>query len=269
MWQSLFRLILELLARPWTVLEKKRLEKQLAHFQLPQHLGLILDGNRRYARDAGLPRIIDGHRLGAEKLRQVLRWCSEAGVKAVTIWIFSLENFQRNSTEVTELLQLIEQKIRELKDLEDLYRDKIRVRFSGRLKQLPLSLQEAIRLTEEATAAHDHFQLNVAIAYSGREEICDAVCDWLQQEENSRQPAGELAKTLTPSQISEFLYTPDLPPLDLIIRTSGEVRLSGFLLWQSPYAELYFCHRYWPQFRRLDLLRALAEYNKRKRRFGK
>ena len=254
---------------PFEHWEERRLAAQASHWSLPHHVGLILDGNRRFARETGLGSVVEGHARGADKLHEVLRWFYDVGVKVVTVWIFSLENFQRQPEEVQGLLGLIEKRTRELKSHPDVHHYGIKVRYLGRLELLPEGLRQAIREAEEATAHYTGHQLNVAIAYGGRQEIADAVCAYLREHGRNGHTPADLAAEFTAETLDRYLYTAGVPDPDLIIRTSGEVRLSGFLLWQSAYAEYYFCDNYWPAFRQIDLLRALRAYHRRQRRFGR
>ena len=248
---------------------QRRLESEANTWNIPRHIGVILDGNRRYAKASGLDDVIKGHSEGANKLEEVLHWCDELGVEIFSIWIFSLDNFKRAAHEVEGILGLIERKMRELTTIEGLHTNQIKVRAMGQIELLPLSLQEAIRAAEEATQNYEKFILNVAVAYGGREEIIEAFRGHLKAESETGKSVRQIADELTVDKITPYLYTSDLPDPELIIRTSGEVRLSGFLLWQSVYSEYYFCDTYWPSFRKIDFLRALRAYSERKRRFGK
>lgn len=248
---------------------QRRLEGEANTWNIPRHIGVILDGNRRYAKASGLASVIKGHYEGADKLEEVLHWCDELGVEIFSIWIFSLDNFKRAADEVEGILGLIERKMRELVTIEGLHTNQIKVRAMGQIELLPPSLQEAIRNAEESTQHYDKFILNVAVAYGGREEIIEAFRRHLKMEGENGKEVHQIAKELTVDKITPYLYTSNLPDPELIIRTSGEVRLSGFLLWQSVYSEFYFCDTYWPSFRKIDFLRALRAYSQRKRRFGK
>ena len=248
---------------------QRRLESDANTWKIPRHIGVILDGNRRYAKASGLENVIRGHHEGANKLEEVLHWCDELGVEIFSIWIFSLDNFKRAAHEVEGILGLIEGKMRELVTIEGLHANQIKVRAMGQIELLPPSLQEAIREAEEATQHYEKFILNVAVAYGGREEIIEAFRGHLKAESDSGKSVRQIADELTVDKITPYLYTSNLPDPELIIRTSGEVRLSGFLLWQSVYSEFYFCDTYWPSFRKIDFLRALRAYSQRKRRFGK
>lgn len=247
---------------------ERRLLREVQRGVLPRHIGLILDGNRRYARELGLTDFLEGHRLGADKLQQVLDWLEELQIRIITIYVLSTENLARPPEELTRLLELIEAKMRAVAVEPKIHQKGVRVRAVGQLELLPQSLQGAIAEAEAATHAYDNFYLNIAVGYGGRQEIADAVKQLLRDRARHCGSLEEIADEITPEAIGKYLYMYDLPDPDLIIRTSGEVRLSGFLLWQSAYSEFYFCDAYWPAFRKIDLLRAIRSYQHRKRRFG-
>ena len=231
----------------------------------PEHIAIILDGNRRWASERLLNPWV-GHHYGADKIHDLLKWCLDLGVKSITLYAFSTENFQRPPEEVSEIMKIAEEKLYEILKDEQIHRNKVRVKAIGRLGLLPKSVQKMVRRVEEATKDYDEHFLNVALAYGGRAEIVDA----------TREIARKVEKgELTPKGIDEgvfesHLYTAYMPKQDpdLVIRTSGEERLSGFFLWQCAYSELCFLDVYWPDFRRIDLLRAVRTYQRRKRRFG-
>jgi tritrans,polycis-undecaprenyl-diphosphate synthase [geranylgeranyl-diphosphate specific] len=231
----------------------------------PEHIAIILDGNRRWASNKDLGPWF-GHEKGAEKVELLLDWCLKLDVKSMTIYAFSTENFRRTKTEIEEIMRISEEEFRKILTDERIHRDKVRVTFIGRVKLLPESLQQLMMDVEKATQNYnDHF-LTIAFAYGGRAEIVDAAKKIAEEVQN-----GELVPEKVDEQMFEqYLYTSHLPKQDpdLIIRTSGEERLSGFLLWQSAYSELFFLDVYWPDFRLIDLLRAVRTFNKRKRRFG-
>jgi tritrans,polycis-undecaprenyl-diphosphate synthase [geranylgeranyl-diphosphate specific] len=232
---------------------------------MPEHIAIILDGNRRWASEKALNPWI-GHHFGAERIRKLLDWCLELKVKSITLYAFSTENFQRPEPEIKEIMKITEEKLRELLADERIHKNRVRVKVIGRRSLLPSSLQQLINEVEDATKDYDESFLNVALAYGGRAEIVDAAKKIAQKVEN-----GELSPDVITERVFEnHLYTAHLPKQDpdLIIRTSGEERLSGFLLWQSAYSELCFLDVYWPGFRRIDLLRAVRTYQTRKRRFG-
>jgi len=232
---------------------------------VPEHIAIILDGNRRWASEKALNPWF-GHHFGAEKIRNLLDWCLELKVKSITLYAFSTENFQRPKHEVKGIMKIAEEKLREVLTDERIHENKVRVKVIGRLNLLPLSLQRLIREVEDATRNYSEHFLNVALAYGGRAEIVDAAKKIAQKIED-----GELSPDVINEQVFEnHLYTAHLPKQDpdLIIRTSGEERLSGFLIWQCAYSELCFLDVYWPDFRCIDLLRAVRTYQRRKRRFG-
>jgi len=245
---------------------EKWLHHQIKNQSKPEHIAIILDGNRRWARESGLEPWM-GHYFGANKTKDVLKWCLELDVKSITLYAFSTENFQRPRKEVERLMQIFKEKLQEVLESEEIHKYKVKVKVIGRVNLLPPSLQAMIREVEEKTKNYNEHFLNLAIAYGGRAEIVDATKKIVQ-----KVVAGELSPEEIDEKVFEqHLYTAFLPKQDpdLIIRTSGEERLSGFLLYQSAYSELCFLDVYWPEFRRIDLLRAIRTFQKRKRRFGK
>ncbi|NKB88076.1 MAG: di-trans,poly-cis-decaprenylcistransferase [Acidobacteria bacterium] len=264
-----WRALKAIVKRPFYAVYERRLAKRLHEWELPRHIGIIMDGNRRFARDFGRRRVLYGHSRGAEKLREVLRWCQECNIPVVTVWSFSLDNFQRNDAEVDDLLQLFEDRTRELIDSPDVHENGIRVRYIGKTDLLPESLQQAIDEVEHTTRDYDDFHLNIAMAYGGRQEITDAFRQYLVDRNEEGASLADVAEEIDDSCIERYLYTKGQPEPDLILRTSGEIRMSGFLLWQSAYSEYYFCDTYWPAFRRIDLFRALRAYSQRQRRLGR
>ncbi len=249
-------------------LYEHRLVRQVRGCPMPAHIGIILDGNRRYGHQQGLtdPHVIYG--IGANKLNEVLDWCGELGIPAVTLWVLSTENFDRPVDQVSGILAAIEAKLRSLARESQIHRQRVRVRAIGKLEQLPSSMIAAIRMAQEATTAYDTMVLTIAVAYGGREEIVDAVRAVLCEELRRGATLASAIEQITSTTISRHLYMPEALHPDLIIRTGGEVRLSGFLLWQSAYSEFYFCDVYWPAFRKIDFLRAIRSYQQRRRRFG-
>ncbi|MCX8021337.1 MAG: polyprenyl diphosphate synthase [Syntrophorhabdaceae bacterium] len=234
---------------------------------IPTHIGLILDGNRRYAIEKGFNNVTMGHKVGAQKLDEVLNWCSELGVKIVTIWVLSTENIHREKKELEALLKVIEEKIGELTQSSVIKKNGFRIKAIGNIDILPQSLKETIKKAEEATESHKNHVLNIAVGYGGREEIVEAVKKAIMSKKT--ESISVLAESITTEDIASHLYTNGIPDPDLIIRTSGEIRLSGFLLWQSAYSEFYFCDALWPAFRKIDFLRAIRSYQHRVRRFGR
>jgi tritrans,polycis-undecaprenyl-diphosphate synthase [geranylgeranyl-diphosphate specific] len=239
--------------------------RQVKNGSKPEHIAIILDGNRRWASEKILNPWL-GHEKGAEKVEQLLDWCLRLNVQSVTLYAFSTENFRRSRDEVEEIMRIAQEQFQKLLTDERIRRDKVRVKVIGRVNLLPQSLQKLIEDVEKATEDHSEHFLNFAFAYGGRAEIVDA----------ARKIAEEVHEgRLDPSKVNEqtfeqYLYTSHMPNQDpdLIIRTSGEERLSGFLLWQSAYSELFFLDVYWPDFRLIDLLRSVRTFQKRKRRYG-
>lgn len=250
-------------------LYERRLLRQVRKGSMPSHIGIILDGNRRYGKQRRLtdPRKI--YDLGAQKLDDVLDWCGELGISAVTLWVCSTENLSRAPDQVTGILASLEAKLKDLAKDPETHRRGIRVRAAGKLVLLPKSVVATIRAAEEATATYDSMILTIAVAYGGREEIANAVRSLLRDRVEQGTALTEIIDQITPETIGRHLYTPDLPDPDLIIRTSGEIRLSGFMLWQSAYSEFYFSDVYWPAFRKIDFLRAVRSFQQRQRRHGR
>ncbi|WP_455285521.1 polyprenyl diphosphate synthase [[Eubacterium] cellulosolvens] len=233
---------------------EKWLDGQVRKRPIPEHLGVILDGNRRWA-IARSGTEYDGHRYGAKTGQRFLEWCLDLSIKTITLYVFSMENFNRPKHEVETILNIIEEEATKLLKDQRLHQNQVRVKALGRVDLLPKSLREVLREVEDATESYDRYYLNIALAYGGRTEIVDA----------ARKIADDVREgSVRPEEIDEqffmkYLYTAHLPnPYpDLVIRTSGEERLSGFLLWQSAYSEFCFLDVYWPEFRRIDLLRAV------------
>lgn len=249
-------------------LYERRLMRQVERGPLPRHIGIILDGNRRHGRARGIVAPHDIYSAGADKLDQTLAWCSDLGILVVTLWVFSTENFQRPSAEISGIFSAITAKLTALADDPEIHRRRVRVRAIGRLSALPDDMIEAIAKAERATAAYDGMELNIAVAYGGRQEITDAVKLLLADMAADGVTLSDAVAAVTPDAIAARLYTAGLPDPDLIIRTSGEIRLSGFLLWQSAHSEFYFTDVLWPAFRHIDFLRAIRAFQERGRRFG-
>jgi short-chain Z-isoprenyl diphosphate synthase len=236
---------------------------------MPRHIGIILDGNRRSAQAKGISEAHLIYKAGADKLDDVLDWCGELGIPAVTLWVFSTENLSRPASEVSGILSAIQDKLRKLVDDPEIHRQRVRVRAVGKLDILPEPVVGAIRAAEQATEGYNSMTLTIAVAYGGRQEIVDAFRALLQAKSHEGIKLENVIEQITPEAISGHLYTAGLPDPDLIIRTSGEIRLSGFLLWQSAYSEFYFTDVNWPDFRKIDFLRAIRSYQQRLRRFGR
>ena len=224
---------------------------------IPAHVGIIMDGNGRWARRRGLPRLA-GHRAGVENLRLVLRSAVELSVPIVTLYAFSTENWKRPEEEVRGLLRLLADALE--KEVDELHRNSVQLRHIGDLSPLPNSLKQQIRSAIELTRHNDRLIANIAFNYGGRQEITRAVRDIVRE--------GMPAESITEDVIDAHLYTAQLPDVDLIIRTSGEYRLSNFLLWQAAYAELYISSVYWPDFDKDEFYKALRAFNERDRRYG-
>lgn len=244
-------------------LYERRLLRSLAAAPRPRHVGVILDGNRRWARSVGLDPAT-GHRRGADKISEFLTWCADAGVEVVTLWLLSTDNLDRPAAELHPLLRIIEKTVRELAAPGRPWR----VHPVGAPDLLPDETRVVLKAAAEATRERTGLLVNVAVGYGGRQEIADAVRSMLQARAVAGASLAEVAAALDVEHITEHLYTRGQPDPDLVIRTSGEQRLSGFLLWQSAHSEFYFCEAFWPDFRRVDFLRALRSYAQRQRRYG-
>ncbi len=233
---------------------------------IPEHIGVILDGNRRWAKSRGLDPW-KGHEQGAKKMEDFLDWCGEIDeIRSISLYAFSTENFKRSEREVSEIFRLLKEHLNSLLRDERVVKNEIRVKMLGRIEMLPEEFQDLIRQVEEKTSEHKKKYLNFAIAYGGRTEIVDAVRTLAENVKDHKLSLQEIDESV----IESYLYTAHLPKCspDLIIRTSGEVRLSNFLTWQGAYSELCFVDVYWPDFRKLDLLRAIRMFQHRQRRFG-
>ena len=239
-----------------------RLVRRLPHSRLPKHVGVMLDGNRRWAKAVGADTAA-GHRAGAANISPFLGWCEELDIEVVTLWLLSTDNLNRPQAELAPLLQIIEEVVTELAGAH-----RWRINPVGALDLLPDTTARTLKEAAAATAEVDGVLVNIAVGYGGRREIADAVRSLLQHHAAEGTSLGELANILDVDHIAEHLYTKGQPDPDLVIRTSGEQRLGGFLLWQSAHSEFYFCEAYWPDFRRVDFLRALRAYAIRNRRFG-
>jgi len=241
-----------------------RLSRALDDTIRPRHVGVILDGNRRWARAAGSEDVATGHQRGADKISELLAWCTESGVEVVTLWLLSTDNLTRPSGELGELLRIIEHTVQELAAPQNPWR----VHPVGSLDLLPDTTVRVLKEADDATRDKSGLVVNVAVGYGGRHEITDAVRGLLHEHAEKGTSLEDVASLLDVDHIAEHLYTRGQPDPDLVIRTSGEQRLSGFLLWQSAHSEFYFCDALWPDFRRVDFLRALRSYAQRQRRFG-
>ena len=243
---------------------ERRLLGQVRAGTVPHHVAIIMDGNRRFARELGLGNPAQGHEKGRDKLEEVLQWCLDIGVRILTVYAFSTENVSRPNEEIRELMRLFAENFRKVGDDERVHKHKIKVQVFGDRGSLPKEVRDAIEYAESRTKEYDAYRFNLAVAYGGRQEIIDAIRDVVREAQSG---------AITPEQIDEKyfsrrLYTADLPDPDLVLRTSGEERISNFLLWQLAYSELYFVDVYWPGFRKIDFLRAIRSYQQRRRRYG-
>jgi short-chain Z-isoprenyl diphosphate synthase len=265
---GLRRRLVSLVAAPVYAFYTRRLRARVTAQPLPRHVAVILDGNRRWASQAGLRDPGAGHRHGADKLDELIFWCERLGVSELTVWALSSENFFRASGEVAALVEVLVQK---LAALAELGRDgqRFRVRVFGRIESLPTVLAAAARQVEAETAGGEGLCLNIALGYSGRDELVDATRGLVRSLVVSGVPREEMVARIDADAIARHLYTAEHSDPDLIIRTSGEMRLSGFLPWQSSQSEFYFTDVYWPAFRELDFLRAIRTFQARERRFGR
>lgn len=243
---------------------EKILWRQIKGGPKPHHIGVILDGNRRYAKNRGF-KATDGHNFGARKVEELLRWCWRLDIKIVTLYAFSTENFNRSEEEVETLMKLLKKKLQDFQQEPLIKKNRVKINVIGRLEYLPDDVNEEIEKVKELTKDYDSFHLNIAVSYGGRAEIVDAVKKIVVKYENKELTVEDITEDV----IAQNLYTEGMPDPDLIIRTSGEERLSGFLLWQSAYSELYFTEIYWPAFRLIDFWRTIRIYQQRERRFGK
>lgn len=240
----------------------RRVGSQIDHDRIPRHVGIVLDGNRRWASEQGTASD-HGHRAGAAKIEEFVDWCDEVGVEVVTLWLLSTDNLARPAAELEPLLQIITDTVSELAAT-----GRWRVHPVGALELLPDQTARALKAADVATRDVGGITVNVAVGYGGRRELVDAVRALLVEQAQLGTSLDELAQVLDAEDIAQHLYTKGQPDPDLLIRTSGEQRLSGFMLWQSANSEFYFCEAYWPDFRKVDFLRALRAYSQRARRFG-
>jgi short-chain Z-isoprenyl diphosphate synthase len=249
-------------------LYERGLAREVGASELPRHVGVILDGNRRYAAARGLADATSGHEAGAANIDRFLDWCVDLGIPYVTLWLLSTDNLARGDDELDGLLRIIGDTVERIGSGRGA-RDGVRITTVGALDLLPDEVRLRLKRAEEATAHHDRMRVQVAVGYGGRQEITDALRSLLRDRAAQGHSIEDVVASLSPEDIGDHLYTTGLPDPDLIIRTSGELRLSGFLMWQSAHAEYHFCDAYWPEFRRIDFLRALRDYQRRIRRYGR
>lgn len=242
---------------------ENRLLTEVRKLPIPKHIAVIMDGNRRYAKEMELV-LQEGHLKGKDKLEQVLDWCLLLGIRVLTIYAFSTENIRRNRKEVTSLMNMFEENFRRVGDDERVHKHRIRIRAIGQIDSLPERVQKAIAYAEERTKDYSEYTYNIAVAYGGRQELVSAIKKIADSVCNGTTRLEDIDESL----VSRYLYTDGLPDPDLVLRTSGEERISNFLLWQAAYSELYFSDVYWPTFSFLDFLRAIRSYQLRQRRYG-
>jgi tritrans,polycis-undecaprenyl-diphosphate synthase [geranylgeranyl-diphosphate specific] len=244
-------------------LTERKLLELVKSAPVPHHLAIIMDGNRRYADARGMP-VKEGHAAGRDTLERLLDWCLELGIRVLTVYAFSTENLSRSSEEVEGLMDLFDKALRDIAVDERVHKNQIRVQVIGNRTMLPARIREAIDIAEQATARYSAYRYNVALAYGGRDEILQAIRALAREVRDGRLEPDQIDS----EAVSRRLYTADLPDPDLVFRTSGEERISNFLLWQSAYSELYFSDVMWPGLNRTEFLRAIRAYQQRKRRYG-
>lgn len=252
------------LLKPLYTVYEWYISRNLRSENMPRHVALIMDGNRRYSKIQGDMDPIEGHKRGVNTLEKVLDWCIDLEIEIVTIYAFSIENFKRSPKEVEGLMNLFKYNFESIAQNKRIHKNEVKLKAVGKLELLPDDVRQAISMAEESTSKYTKRQVNIAIGYDGRLEIVDAMKKIADQVKEGKLGPEDIDETV----VNENLYTAGLADPNLIIRTSGEERLSGFLLWQSSYSELYFCDSLWPQLRKVDFLRALRSYQQRERRFG-
>lgn len=243
---------------------ENRVARNLIGADLPHHVGVMLDGNRRWAREQGFSDPNDGHRAGAAHIDELLNWCRESDIRLVTLWVLSTDNLHRPADELEPLLEIITDLVDDLARPSEPWK----LRMVGALEKLPPAMQTRLADAEFRTRDRVGAEVNIAVGYGGRQEITDAVKSLLRERVAQGQTMDEIIDGLDVGAISEHLYTSGQRDPDLVIRTSGEQRIGGFMMWQSVHTEFWFCDAYWPDFRRVDFLRALRDYAARHRRFG-
>jgi len=246
-----------------------QLRSEILSQPVPHHVALIMDGNRRWARQVGLTSPKAGHEFGADKAIELLDWCAALGIGEVTLWALSLENLERSPEEVEAITEIAASTLEALAARDKVRRLAMSLRVIGRRELLPDRLREAVERAEAETRGRPGLAVNLALGYSGRDELVEASRAAVRELVAEGTNPSDLADALTADRLASHLYTRGSPDPDLIIRTSGEVRLSGFLPWQSAFSEYYFCEAYWPAFREIDFLRAIRTYQQRARRFGR
>ena len=247
-------------------IKAKKLMEEIKMNKLPRHIAIIMDGNRRYALKEGYPPY-KGHEVGKDKLEEVMEWCHEIGIKVLTVFAFSTDNFKRPREEVEHLMNMFSNDLKKLANDKRIHENKVRVKVIGKMNLLPENVKKAAEEVMEKTKNYDRYYFNIAIGYGGREEITEAIKKIAKDVKNEEISIEEIDE----KKVASYLYTSSLPfpDPDLILRTSGEERVSNFLLWQLAYSELYFADVYWPALKKTDFLKAILSYQRRKRRYGK
>lgn len=241
------------------------ISRNLEKDKMPKHVAIIMDGNRRYSKLQGNKAAIEGHKRGVDTLENVLEWCIDLGINIVTVYAFSTENFKRSEKEVKDLMKLFVDSFLSISSNKKIHKNEVKIKAVGKLDLFPEEVREAIKDAEKSTEKYNKRLINIAMGYDGRVEIVDAF-----KKIANKVKSGEInPEDIDENMINDNLYTAGLEDPNLVIRTSGEERLSGFLLWQSSYSELYFTDSLWPELRKVDFLRAIRSYTKRQRRFGK
>jgi tritrans,polycis-undecaprenyl-diphosphate synthase [geranylgeranyl-diphosphate specific] len=241
----------------------QKLLEQIKKTPVPNHIAIIMDGNRRFAQSVGFSPTI-GHQFGTEKIKDTLDWCVELGIKSLTLYAFSTENFNRDKNEIEQLMDLCFNELSKAQNDSRIHKNKVRISVIGQIDVLPEHIQKESMALMDQTKFYDNYNLSIAISYGGREEIVNAIQKIAQDVE-----VGKLnLEDINEQKVTSYLYTKDLPDPDLILRTSGEERISNFLLWQMAYSEFYFTDVYWPAFQKRDFLKAVYSYQQRKRRYG-
>ncbi|MEY3407021.1 MAG: hypothetical protein RL038_82 [Actinomycetota bacterium] len=256
------RVVSRVLRVPLVELYEARLNKNLRSLPKPEHVGVILDGNRRWAAEQGGP-ASRGHRVGASRIQNLLEWCEEQDVKVVTLWLLSTENLNRNQSELIPLLRIIENTANELAAT-----GRWRINLVGAASALPEQTAQVLSAAQSQTVDCSGLTVNMAVGYSGRRELVDSFKSYLETSAKHGKSIADCIAEISAADIEAHLYTKGQPDPDLVIRTSGEQRLSGFLLWQTAHSEFWFTDAYWPDFRKIDFLRAIRDFGNRKRRFG-
>ena len=237
--------------------------EEIKRYPVPKHIAIIMDGNRRFAKTVGIhPK--NGHFFGRDKIEETLNWCLELGIKNLTLYAFSTENFKRPPEEIAELMNICDQEMKKALKDSKIHKNQVRIRVIGNIDALPKNIQKQAKQLINETKKYKKHTLTIALAYGGRQEIMQAIINIAKDVKNGILSVNDIDE----QKVSTYLYTKGIPDPDLILRTSGEERISNFLLWQMAYAEFYFSDVYWPAFRKRDFLRAVRTYQRRKRRYG-